>query len=68
MEMPNVVTVIVEKKSNFTLDAYAYRPLTAAEKREALLQWLRASGKKDFPVNGRSEVKTLFGLNPQDNL
>jgi len=53
---PNVLNKIIEKNSNFTLYAYAYRKLTYAEKQQAQLQWLRASRLKDFPKNGRGEI------------
>ena len=66
MQMPKILTVVIEKNSNFTLEVYAYRPLTGTEKRQALLQWLQASKKKRFPKNGRAKLITLFGINPQD--
>jgi hypothetical protein len=68
MVTPNVLTTIIEKNSNFTLKAYAYRTLTVAEQRQALLQWLHASKEKDFPKNGKGEVITSFGQNPSDVL
>jgi hypothetical protein len=62
MPPPNVITPVVERKSNFTLLVYSYRKLTADEMAQCLIEWLSKSGKKRFPKNGKGELFTIYGL------
>ena len=58
--LPDVKNIV--KVGGFTLEVYAYRPITEMESRLALGMWLKNTKRKKPPKHGSGKIVTIFGF------
>ena len=58
---PDVVSTMIESKSNCTIKFYAYRKLTRQEMIQGLHIWMNQNRRKSLPKNGSIKVITIHG-------
>ena len=61
MQIPNVITEVIDKEKNFSFRVRAYRKLTEQEMRTAFIVWSRQRDKRRTFKNKIIEVTSTLG-------